>query len=244
MAALVISISLDVSVESVGFSFLRVILIGSFSIQILVAPEVGATAVASPVRVLELCTHSSSEVDPSESSSPPVFVAPMVSPFLSKVSSRSSSSTTSTSEILYTPILPASSAIVAPSSEFPLAPVVTSHGICRRRAILIQPQEDIPIGRLYRTYPGRPCSALIVRKSVRPLPSHHLALRYTSHHLDHFTYGSSSGLSFLDHSSSGHSILGHSLPGHASPVVTIVDSSTPLRFVHPPLARTPRSSEA
>ncbi|GJR47028.1 hypothetical protein Tco_1315131, partial [Tanacetum coccineum] len=36
---------------------------------------------------------------------------------------------------------------------------------------------DIPIGRLYRTHPGGPCRALTVRKSVRPLPSHRLALR-------------------------------------------------------------------
>ncbi|GJR30210.1 hypothetical protein Tco_1106442 [Tanacetum coccineum] len=48
--------------------------------QVLVAPEVGAAAVASPARVLELDTHSSSEVDPSESSLPFVYI--MVSPFL------------------------------------------------------------------------------------------------------------------------------------------------------------------
>ncbi|GKE07407.1 hypothetical protein Tco_1399425 [Tanacetum coccineum] len=47
-----------------------------------VAPEVGAAAVASPAGVLELDTHSSSEADPSESSPPPVSVAPMVSPIL------------------------------------------------------------------------------------------------------------------------------------------------------------------
>ncbi|GKD67761.1 hypothetical protein Tco_1321851, partial [Tanacetum coccineum] len=82
------------------------------------------------------------------------------------------------------------------------------------------------------------------RKSVRPLPSHRLALRYTSHHLDHFTSGSSSGHSSLDHSSSGHSILGHSLYGHTPPVTTIADSFAPARFVYPPLARTPQYSEA
>nr|GEX39011.1 hypothetical protein [Tanacetum cinerariifolium] len=152
MAALVISISSDVSVESVG-----------------------TAAVASPVGVLELDTHSLSEVD-SFVSSPPL--------------------------------------------------------------------EDIPIGRLYRTYPGRQCRALTTRNSVRRLPSHCLALRYTSHHLDHFTFGSSSCHSSSDHSSSGHSILGHSLPGHASLDTIIPDSSTPSRFVHPLLARTPGCSEA
>nr|GFB55225.1 hypothetical protein [Tanacetum cinerariifolium] len=47
-----------------------------------VAPEVGASVVASPARVLELDTHSLSKADPSKSSSTPVSVAPMVSPFL------------------------------------------------------------------------------------------------------------------------------------------------------------------
>nr|GEU36826.1 hypothetical protein [Tanacetum cinerariifolium] len=182
MAALVISISSDVSLESVGSSFSRVILIGSISVVVLVAPEVEAAAVPSPVGVPMLDTHSSSEI-------PAAF------------------------------ILPVPSAIVAPSSEFPLAPVVAPLGIHQRRAILIRPEEDIPISQLYRTYPGGPCRALTVRKLVRPLPSHHLALRYTSHHLDHFTSASS-----LD--------------------TIISDSSTPPRFVHPPLSKTSRCSEA
>ncbi|GJV50111.1 putative reverse transcriptase domain-containing protein [Tanacetum coccineum] len=44
--------------------FPRVILIGSISIEVPIAPEVGAAAAASPVGVLELDTHSSLEVDP------------------------------------------------------------------------------------------------------------------------------------------------------------------------------------
>ncbi|GKD86525.1 hypothetical protein Tco_1357679 [Tanacetum coccineum] len=171
----------------------------------------GAAAVASPVGVLELDAHSSSEADPSESLPPPVSVALMVSPFLCSDDSKSDieilerhvSPTTSIPKIPTAPILPAPFAVVAPSSE-----------------------------------------ALTARKSVRPLPSHRLALRYTSHHLDHFTFGSSSSHSSLDHSSSGHSISGHSLSGHTPPDTTDVDSSTPPRFVHPSLARTPRCSEA
>ncbi|GJV88975.1 reverse transcriptase domain-containing protein [Tanacetum coccineum] len=206
-----------------------------------------------PAGVLELNTHSSLEADPSKSSPPPVSVAPMVSPFLclddsesdseipgrhvshtphdamltrwrGKVASQSSSHTTSTLEIPTAPSFPAPSAIVAPSFEFPLA-------------------LDIPIGRLYRTYPGGPCRALTTRKSVRPLPSHHLALRYTSHHLDHFTSGSSSSHSSLDHSFR-HSILGYSLSGHTPPDTTNAGSSTQPRFIYLPLARTPRCSEA
>ncbi|GJS93495.1 hypothetical protein Tco_0800463 [Tanacetum coccineum] len=76
--------------------------------------------------------------------------------------------------------------------------------------------------------------ALTVRKSVRPLPSHRLALRYTSHHLDHFT----------SESSSSYSSSNHSLSGHTPPDTTDADTSTPHRFVHRSLARTPRCSEA
>ncbi|GKB24938.1 hypothetical protein Tco_0864339 [Tanacetum coccineum] len=107
----------------------------------------------------------------------------MVSPFLcsddseSRVASRSSSPTTSTSEIPTAPIPPAPSAVVAPSTDI-ISPVDAPLEIRRQRAILILPGQDIPISRLYRTHPGGPCRALTARKSVRPLPSHHLALRH------------------------------------------------------------------
>nr|GEX50363.1 reverse transcriptase domain-containing protein [Tanacetum cinerariifolium] len=195
MAALVISISSDVSVESVGSSFPRVIIISSIFVEVLVAPEVGVAAVALPVGVLELDTHSSSEADLSESSPPLVSKAPMVSTFLCLDDSES-------------------------DTEMPekhVSPIPHDAMLTR---------------------------ALTTRKSVRPLPSHRLSLRYTSHHLDRFTSGSSSGHSSSDHSSFGHSILGHSLSGYASPDTTVADSSTLLKFVYPPLARTPRCSEA
>nr|GFC14693.1 hypothetical protein [Tanacetum cinerariifolium] len=168
--------------KSVASSFSQVIFIGSISIEVPVALEVGTAVVASHVRVLELDTHSSSEADPSESSPPPVSVAPMVSPFLCSDDSESATEIPER-HIHTTPILPSPYAIVAPSSEFPLAPVVAPPEICRRQTILIRPAEDIPIGRLYRTHPDGP---------------------YT----------------------------------------TDAKSSTPSRFVHPPLSRTPRCSEA
>nr|GEV14055.1 hypothetical protein [Tanacetum cinerariifolium] len=136
----------DVSVESVGSSFPRVILISSILVEVPVAAEVGAAVVDLAAGVLELDTHSSLKADPSE-------------------------------KIPTAPILPAPSAIVAPSSEFPLTHVVVPLWIRRRIAILIRPGKDIPIGRLYRTHPGEPCKALTARKSVRPLPSHRLTLR-------------------------------------------------------------------
>ncbi|GJZ50795.1 putative reverse transcriptase domain-containing protein [Tanacetum coccineum] len=71
-------------------------------------------------------------------------------------------------------------------------------------------------------------------KSVRSLPSHSLALRYTSHHLDHFTSESSSSYSSSD----------HFLSEHTPPDTTDADTSKPRRFVHRSLARTPRCNEA
>nr|GEV68882.1 reverse transcriptase domain-containing protein [Tanacetum cinerariifolium] len=170
----VISISSDVSVESVGSYFSRVILLGSISVEVLVTPEVGAAAVASHAEVLELDTHSSSEADPIESSPPPVSVAPMVLPFLCSNDSKS-------------------------DTEIP-------------------EREDITIGQLYRTHPEGPCKALTTRKTVKPLLSYCLALR--------------------------HSSLGNSLSRHTPPNTTDANSSTPHRFVHPPIARTPWCSEA
>ncbi|GKB75591.1 hypothetical protein Tco_0942486 [Tanacetum coccineum] len=205
MAAPVISISSDVSVESVGSSFPRVILIGSISVEVPVAPKVKVAAVASLARVLELDSHSSSQSDTEilERHVSPSSHDAMLTRWRSKVASRSSSTTNSTLEIPTSPILPIPSAI-----------------------------EDIPIGRLYRNHPGGPCKALTTRKSARPLPSHRLALRYTSYHLDHFISESSSSYSSLDHSLSGHTPLD----------TTDADSSTPHRFVHSSCDRTPRCS--
>nr|GEV90018.1 hypothetical protein [Tanacetum cinerariifolium] len=196
MATLVIFVSLDLSVENVGSFFRLVILIGSIYVEARVAPEVGADAVASPVGVLEPDTHSSSEVAPSESSLPPVSVAPMVLPFLCSDDSKS-------------------------DTEMP------------ERHVSPTPHDDM----LTRD--------LTARKLVGPYPSHRLALRYTSHHLDHFTSGTSSDQLSSDHSSYRHYISGLSLSGHTLPDTTIADSSIPPRFVHPPLARTlPRDSSS
>ncbi|GJT05484.1 hypothetical protein Tco_0839946 [Tanacetum coccineum] len=190
MAALVIFIFSDVSVESVGSSFPRVILIGSISVEVPVEPDVGAAAVSSPAGVLDLDTHSSSEADPSESS----------------ITSRAEVASRLSSPYYSIPEIPTCSYLPTPSYEFPICPLLPTGYFVQRQAILIRPGEDIPIGRLYHTHYGGPCRALTARKSVRPLPSHRLALRYTSHHLDHFTSRSSSSHSSSDHSSFGHSI--------------------------------------
>ncbi|GKB78183.1 hypothetical protein Tco_0945078 [Tanacetum coccineum] len=77
---------------------------------------------------------------------------------------------------------------------------------------------------------------LTARKRVKPIPAHRLAWRRVSHHSsDHHSSPDSS-------SSSAPS--DHSLSGHTPPDTTDADSSTPQRFVHRSLARTPRHSEA
>nr|GEY36076.1 reverse transcriptase domain-containing protein [Tanacetum cinerariifolium] len=87
--------------------------------------------------------------------------------------------------------------------------------IRQRRDILIRPGEDIPICRLYHTH-------LVGHAGHSPRGSH----------------------SSSDHSSSRHSSSGHSLSGHTPLDTTDADSSTTLRFVHPPLARTLRSEDS
>ncbi|GJX90651.1 hypothetical protein Tco_0343977 [Tanacetum coccineum] len=217
MAAPVIYISSNVSVKSVGSSFPRVILIGSISVEVPVEPEVGAAAFASPAGVLELDTHSSSKADPSENDLESDTEIP-----------ERHVSTTPHEAMLTRWRSRVSLRSSSPSTsilEIPTAPI-------------------LPIPSAIVAPSSEPCRALTVRKSVRRLPSHHLALRYTSHHLDHFTSGSSSSHSSSNHSSFGHSILGYSLSEHKPPDTTDVDSSTPPRFFHPSFARTPRCTKA
>ncbi|GKG06133.1 hypothetical protein Tco_0326219, partial [Tanacetum coccineum] len=93
------------------------------------------------------------------------------------------------------------------TSEIPTAPILPTP------SVIVAPSSKV----------------LTTRKSVRPLPFHRLALRYISHHLDHFTSESSSSYSSSD----------HSLSRHTPPDNTDDDSSTPQRFVHRLLAMTP-----
>nr|GEV00507.1 putative reverse transcriptase domain-containing protein [Tanacetum cinerariifolium] len=203
-----------------------------------VAPEVRAAVVASHVGVLELDIHSSLKwsiggFTTSCTSSTMVF------PFLYSHASESDTglperhvlASPSTSKIPITPIPPVPRTIVTPSTDI-ISFIVSPPELIDDGLFLSDLGQDIPVGQLYRTYPGGPCRALTKRKSVGPLPSRRLdpclALRYTSHHLDHFTSGSSS-----DHSSAD-----HSLSGHTPPITTIADLSTPSRLVYPPLSRT------
>nr|GEW59647.1 putative reverse transcriptase domain-containing protein [Tanacetum cinerariifolium] len=114
MAASFISISSNISDESVGSSISQVILIGSIIVEVLVASEVGAAAVALPAGRLD---DSESDTEFPERHVSPTPHGIMLARWRSKVASRSSSPITSTLEILIAPIPPALSAIVAQSTD-------------------------------------------------------------------------------------------------------------------------------
>ncbi|GJY82392.1 putative reverse transcriptase domain-containing protein, partial [Tanacetum coccineum] len=124
---------------------------------------------------------------------------------------------------------------LAPLLEFPLAPVVAPPGIRRRPAILVQPGEAIPFGRLYRTHLNGPRNLLTARKRVGPIPARRLAWRRVSHH--------SSDRHSSPDSSFSSSPSDHSLSGHTPPDTTYSDSSTLPRFIHRSFTRTPQRSE-
>ncbi|GKA75650.1 hypothetical protein Tco_0782028 [Tanacetum coccineum] len=246
MAAPIISISSDSSEESVGSHAPRVILFGVIPAIIpvipevlivpadpIVTPEVGAVLVVSPTGVLDLVDYSSSsDSDPSEDSLPPAPDLPLVSPFLCSDDSEADGE----SEPAEQRPVSSSHDTLALLSEFPLAPVVAPPWIRRRPAILVRPGDAIPFGRLYRTHLNGSRKLLTARKRVRPIPARRLAWRRVSHH--------SSDRHSSPDSSSSSSPSDHSLFGHTPPDTTDADSSTPQRFVHRSLARTPRRSEA
>nr|GEX49036.1 Gag-Pol polyprotein [Tanacetum cinerariifolium] len=107
---------------------------------------------------------------------------PAISPFLYTDSSKASNSSDGPpSQDLYAITITRWRSRVttrSPSpSDFPIAPVTAPPGIHRRAAILIQPEEAIPLGRPYRTLPNGPQRVMTVRKQVGPLPASRLAWR-------------------------------------------------------------------
>ncbi|GKE56123.1 hypothetical protein Tco_1495308 [Tanacetum coccineum] len=98
----------------------------------LVAPEVGAVFVISPTGVLDLVDYSSSsDSDPSEDSLLVAPELPLVSPFLCSDDSEADSKFETAEQ------RPERHESLAPSSEFPLAFVVSLPGIHQRLVILV-----------------------------------------------------------------------------------------------------------
>ncbi|GJR75442.1 putative reverse transcriptase domain-containing protein [Tanacetum coccineum] len=157
----------------------------------LVAPEVGAVSIISPTGVLDVVDYSSSsDSDPSEDSLPLEPELPLISLFLYSDDSEVNSESEPTEQRLerYESLTvhnamvlswrdrvasrPSSQSrslphdTLAPSYEFPLAPVVALPGIRRRPTILVRPSEAIPFGRPYHTYPNGPRKLLTAGREL------------------------------------------------------------------------------
>ncbi|GJU10862.1 hypothetical protein Tco_1133258, partial [Tanacetum coccineum] len=224
MVAPVISILSDTSEESVGSHAPRVILFGVIPDIILVIPEVPVVP-ADPIVTPEVGTISV------------VSLAGVLDLVDYSLSSDSDPLEDSLPLALDFPLVsPFLCYDDTKANEFPLAPVVSPPGIRRCSATLVRPGEAIPFGRPYRTHLNGPRKLLTARKRVRPIPAHRLAWRRVSHH--------SSDRHSSPDSYSPSAPSNHSLSGHTPPDTTNADSSTPQRFVHQSLARTPRHSEA
>ncbi|GJU02162.1 hypothetical protein Tco_1112500 [Tanacetum coccineum] len=213
LAALVISISSDTFEKSVGSHATRVILFGIIPAIIPVISEVPVVLV-DPIVAPKVGTVS--VVSPSG-----------VSPFLCSddLEADGESEPAEQRHVL------SSHDTLAPLSEFPLAPVVSPPEICRRSGTLVRPGEAILFGRPYRTHPNGPRKLLTTRKRVRPISARRLAWRRVSQHLSNRHSSPDSSSSSLPSD--------HSLSRHTPPDTTGADSSTPQRFVHRSLSRTP-----
>ncbi|GKA57487.1 putative reverse transcriptase domain-containing protein [Tanacetum coccineum] len=222
MAISVISISSDSSKESVGTSIARVILFGTIP-----------TVISAIVPVINLTVvHDDTPLIPTETPTiPPVIsTLPHTSLFLYTDSSDSDTSKRPPSHDPYEVTVARWRSRVAACSSPPSLPTLrwilpAPPGLPRRPAILILPGQPIPVGRPYRTQPNGMRKMLIARKSVGPLPSHRLALRYSESHSlsnhfspDDFSLDTSSGSSsgYSSYTSLGRSILDYSFDSPAA----------------------------
>ncbi|GJW26329.1 hypothetical protein Tco_0040140 [Tanacetum coccineum] len=78
------------------------------------------------------------------------------------------------------PVSSSENSITASTQRSPIIP--------RRRVMLLAPGQPIPHGRPYRYHLNGPVHMMTARKRVRPLPTHHLAVR---HYTDHSSSDSS-----------------------------------------------------
>ncbi|GKC08568.1 putative reverse transcriptase domain-containing protein [Tanacetum coccineum] len=220
MVAPIVSISSDSSEESVGSHALRVILFGAIPAIIHVNTEVPIVS-ADPIVA------------------PEVGAVPVVSPtrVLDLVDYSSSSNYDPSEDSLPpAPDLPlvspflCSDDLETDSATEPAEqrPVSSSHDT-------LAPLSEFPLAPIVAPPGIRQQPAILVRP-VRHIPARRLAWRRVSHH--------SSDRHSSPYLSSSSLPSDHSLSGHTPLDTTDADSSTPQRFVHRSLARTPRRSEA
>nr|GEZ14314.1 hypothetical protein [Tanacetum cinerariifolium] len=142
-------------------------------------PVVETTIFASPTRLCGLVPYSDSDSDSPDEMASPKYITPLpaTSPFLFTDSSEdfdpseaSDSSEAPSSQDPYVAIVSRWRIRVttrsSSPSDFPIASVTTPPETRRRAAILIRPEETIPLGRPYHTRPNRPRRDMTARKRV------------------------------------------------------------------------------
>ncbi|GKE51639.1 hypothetical protein Tco_1486795, partial [Tanacetum coccineum] len=238
MAAPIISILSESSKESVASHAPRAILFGAIPAIIpiilevpivpanhIVALKVGTVSVVSPSGVLDLVDYSSSsDSDPLEDSLPPVPDLPLVSPFLCSDDSEADSESEPAEQRpeRHESLVAHDAMVLRWRDRVASRPSPPSRSSSHDT---LSPSSKFPLAPVVAPY-----------GIFGPIPARRLAWRRVSHHsFDHYS---------SPDSSSSSSPSDHSLSRHTPPDTTDADTSTPPRFVHRSLARTPRRCEA
>nr|GEU77006.1 hypothetical protein [Tanacetum cinerariifolium] len=221
MAASAIAISFDSSDESVGTPPSPVILF------------VETTIVASPTGLYGLVSYSNSDFDSPNEMASTKYITPLPATLLflftdsyeaSDPSEASDSSEAPPSQDPFVTIVACwrsrETTRSSSPSNFPIAPVTAPLGTRRRAAILIRPEEAIPLGRPYRTRPNSPRRVITTRKRVAPFPAHRLAWsRVSPLSSDHRPSSSSSPMNSSPVHSSSFDAPGQAHSGSSTRVV-------------------------
>ncbi|GJV45856.1 hypothetical protein Tco_1430392 [Tanacetum coccineum] len=216
MAISVILVSLDSSEDSVGTPAGRFILLGIIPTTIpdttpsmtsptthidttsipIVSPTIPPSPDYTPVSP-DYSPASDMKFDPSEDpSSDHIPPLPATLPFLS------STDDSSDSDIPDTPPSPThGTPFIETTLSTQRSPIAS--GVLRRRVMILSPGQPIPHGRPYHYHPNGPVHMMTMRKRVRPLPTHRLAVRHSVDYSssDHFSLNDSSSSSSSSSSS-------------------------------------------
>ncbi|GJU38839.1 hypothetical protein Tco_1191796 [Tanacetum coccineum] len=211
MAIFVISVSSDLSKESVGTSTRRVILFGTIPTTI---PDTTPSVIPPSTHIDTALTPTSHDYTPA---------SPDYSPASDMEFDPSEDSSSD-----HIPPLPAISPFLQTRS-------LVASGALRRRVMVLAPGKPIPYGRPYSYHLNGPIHMMTARKRVGPLPTHRLAVRHSVDYSssDNFssydssrdssssssleTSSDSSADALSDHASS-HSSSDHSLPAPSSAI--------------------------
>nr|GFA18580.1 reverse transcriptase domain-containing protein [Tanacetum cinerariifolium] len=158
------------------------------------------------ISVISVSSDSSEEKsDPSEDpSSDHILPLPAISPFFSSTDDSSDSDT---------PDTPPSPTHGTPFTEMTLSTQSTpvASGVLHRRIMILAPGQPIPHGRPYCYHLNGPVHMMTVRKRVRPLPTHRLAVRHSVDYSSSYHFSLDESLRDSSSSSSSETLLDPSL---------------------------------